>query len=282
MRKWLFLPSALLVLISLFVLAGRPLAELVGLVRASADTSLDGILGQVPVEVRDKQLDHDLDRQRQSVIDREVQMNLSQRQVEKLAEDVAALAARVERRQRLLVDAYPVLQQATTDGLASVRFASVERSLADFQREVDGLLAEQEREERQLTIKRDSLDRLRRSVTDGDQALADMRHGLLALEQEIETLRARREQAQLEAETLDVVASTTAPGDRHTLGAATEVLRDEVEAIEVENEVRRGHVPSSRTATTGLARDWDRLERLKAIRDAATPTTPGPTTDGQQ
>ncbi len=255
----------------LFLLAGRPLGELLGLARAGADVTVDGMVDTVPTEVRDRALDHDLRRQQSRVTEHQIALNLSRREVETLEQQVAELEQRGARRQRLLAEAYPVLEQATEEGLATVSFAGAEHTLASFQADIDRLLTEEDRETRQLAIRREGLSKLTRSVADGERALGDMRDALVALEQEIELLRTRREQADLESRTLEMVAGVdAAPGlDASELGSQAEALRRDIERKEAANEARRAGLPvGAGGSATALERDYERLERLRALREA--------------
>lgn len=269
MLKFASIATALIAaLVLLFVLAGRPLAELSGLARAGADVAMDEAVKRVPEEVRDRQLDHDLELRRRQAIDHQVQLQLSRRQIEALEAEVALLDERSERRRRLLAEAHPVLAEAASSGRARVQFAGAEHALEQFQTDLDALLAEDEREQRQLEIKRTGLERLRQSHRDGEGAMAEMQTALATAAQEIELLRARRSQAQLEAKTLDLVSQVTyaAPAAVGT-GAAAQRLRQEVSTLEASNEARRATLPAQPSSNT-LARDWERLERLAAIRES--------------
>lgn len=65
MRKYIL--SGLVLLTLLFVVAGRNLRDLAGYFRASADVAADGLTEQLPTEVHDRKLDHDLERARQEL-----------------------------------------------------------------------------------------------------------------------------------------------------------------------------------------------------------------------
>lgn len=252
-----------------YAIAGRPIRDLLLLCSASADVAVDGALHQIPVEIRDRKLDHDVSHQRQQLTDHQVALNLSRRELDNLAEQVQQLQERSGRRQRLLAEAYPVLQQAMVEERTQVEFAGSVHTLGDFKKHLDALLAEDEREQRVLAIRGEGLQKLQASVTDGELALVDMRSALLSLEQEIELLRARREQAELDGKTLDMVAAASAAtGVSTSVGKETERLRNEVTKLEVGNEARRSTVPGA-AAKNVVVRDWDRLERLKAIHSGS-------------
>ncbi len=265
-------------LASLFLVAGRPIGELFGLVRASADVTVDSLVDGAPTPVTDRMLDHDVRQQRSRVTEHQVALELSRRQIEGLGRQIAELEARGKRRRRLLAEAYPVLRQATDKGLEQVQFAGSKHTLSAFQSQLDALLAEEERESRQLTIRRAGLTKLTTSVHDGERALAEMRDALAGLEQEIDLLRTRRDQAQLEAKTLDLVSAVgSAPSPQASrLGTQAAQLRKTVDRLEAGNQARRSNLPSS-ASTNRLSADWQRLERLAAFRDGAQDKPAAPT-----
>jgi chromosome segregation ATPase len=259
------------VLAGLFVVAGRRIGELVGYVRATADQTVDGLTEQIPDAVHDRKMEHEIMTARQELIDRQVQLNLSRGQIDELRNDIEQLEASVSRRQRLLAEAYPVLKEAIDQGKATVRFASNDFSMRDFQREIDDLMTLQDRETRQVKVKKEGLDRLEKSVHDGEQALADMRLGLEGAEQEVAVLKSRREQAQAESSALDMIASVTTHGQSATasIGGGVSRLKQDVERLEARNDARRDLAPvSQRQPTNQLSRTWSRLEELKAYHDA--------------
>lgn len=262
--------AAVLGLSFIFLLAGRRLGELGGYVRATAATGVEELEDNLPQEIHDRKLANDLDAARQDLIDRQVQLNLSRRQLTDLQSDVERLAASVARRKRLLAEAYPVLRQATDENLPTVIFASHEQPLAAFQADVDELMAQQERESRQLEIKRDGLTRLETSVREGETALAEMRRALESTEQEVAVLKSRRGQAEIEANTLDMIASVTEGADAKasSINQSLTRLRTDVDELEAQNEARRDLAPvGDRPMDNQVARNWSRLETLKAIAD---------------
>lgn len=277
-------------LLGVFALAGRGTHELKGFVRASADTAAEGVTESLPEEVHDRKIEQEMKQVRLDLIDRQVQMNLSVRKIEELSEEVAQLEGSTDRRQRLLAEAYPVLKSATDSQQKTVTWASQEFSLPQFQREIDDLLAMQDREIHQLTIKREGLSRLKKSVEAGDLALADMRRGLDDTEQQVAVLRTRREQAEVESQTLDLVSSATASQDTvaSSLSRGVDRLKENVTQTEARNEARRGIASvSERSGSNQVARGFNRLESLKAIHDtrvkpaaesAPAPATPDSTT----
>ncbi len=265
-----FLLLSVLVPTALYLVAGRQLSELFGFARASANVALDDLQRELPREVHDKKREQELATIRQELLDRQVQLTQSKNQISQLRKDLTLLADSLDRRQRLLSEAYPVLERATQEHLTKVTFANQEMPIAEFQRELDDLLARQEREEKQLTIKQQGLDRLQQSERQAEEALADMRRALDEAEQEVDILVARRSQAEVEAKTLEMAAAVsgnTRLGDEAVAGSVAR-LRDEVTGIESRNEARRLNAPAgTTTGSNRISRQWNRLEALKAIRD---------------
>ena len=158
MKLFLKILTVLLALpLCAFVIAGRPLSDLTGLFSAGADVAVDSAIDQIPTEIRDRKLDHDVQQQRQQLTDHQVALNLSRRELDTLAEQVRVLEERKGRRQRLLAEAYPLLQQATIEHRAEVQFAGNKHTLAEFQRNLDALLVDDERESRVFGIRAEGL-----------------------------------------------------------------------------------------------------------------------------
>lgn len=253
-----------------------------GYARATAETAAERVEDAIPAEIHDKKLDNEVSAVRQEIIDRQVQMNLSSRQISQLTEEVSRLEQSVASRKRLLADAYPILDSALKGQQVTVKFANQDYALADFQREIDDLLVMQDRETRQLEIKTKGLAQLQQSVEDGQTALNEMKHSLDSTEQEVAMLRSRREQANTEALTLDLVSSATAKSQSvgAELGQSVARLKGTVDQVEARNEARRGMAgPEQRPASRTIDRHWSRLESLKAIHEASQPanqTQPAP------
>jgi len=257
-------------LAALFLIAGRRLSDLSGYVRATAATGIDEVEDNLPKEIHDRKLANEIEAARQDLIDRQVQLNLSRRQLDQLQSDVERLTGSVARRKRLLAEAYPVLQQAIDQEQHLVVFASQQQSLDAFQADLDELMAQQERESRQLEIKQEGLQRLQTSVREGETALAEMRRALETAEQEVAVLKSRRGQAEMESATLDMIASVTSEGDAAatTINGSLTRLRTEVDQMEARNEARRDLAPvADRPMDNQVARSWSRLETLRAIHD---------------
>jgi hypothetical protein len=267
MNKWFKIAGGgLLALVGSYVVAGRSLGELAGYFRASADGTVAQLEEQLPQEVHDRKLAHDLTTVRKEVIERQVKLSQSKTQIAQLRDDVQKLEASLAVRKRLLAEAYPILEAATRDNVTQVRFANADYPLADFQREVDDLLAMQDSETKQLDIKQSGLARLERSEREGELALTEMRRALDSAEQEVAVLKSRREQAETESQTLDMVASVASASavTSDNVGKCLNRLRTDVSRLESENDAKRDMAPvAGRQSTNQLARQWNRLEELK-------------------
>ncbi|MCY2962993.1 MAG: hypothetical protein NT069_04950, partial [Planctomycetota bacterium] len=104
-----FLLLTVLVPTVLYLVAGRQLSELFGFARASANVALDDLQRELPREVHDKKRQQELATIRQELLDRQVQLTQSKNQISQLRKDLTLLADSLDRRQRLLSEAYPVL-----------------------------------------------------------------------------------------------------------------------------------------------------------------------------
>ena len=271
-------------LVGVFAVAGRGTRELKGFVQASADRAADGVSESLPEDVHDRKIDQEMKQVRLDLIDRQVQMNLSSRKIEELTAEVTKLTGSTERRQRLLAEAYPILKAAIDSQQASLKWANQEFSLPAFQKEIDDLLAMQDREAHQLNIKREGLTRLKKSVDEGELALTEMRRGLDDTEQKVALLQTRREQAEVESQTLDLVNAATTNQDTvaASLNKSVDRLKENVGKTEARNEARRGTASvAERTGSNQVARSFNRLESLKAIHDSTAKSAaaePGPAT----
>ena len=265
-----FLVWGSMVPVGLYFVADRRVGDLLRLVRASADLTVDGLEAEIPQEVHDRRRQHELATLRQDLLDRQVQLTRSKSRVAEIQKEIDRLVASVERRQRLLGEATSVLEQATEQHLESVVFAQQSLSLAAFQQELDQLLAQQQHEERQLEIQRQGIARLQQTEEQAEAAIQQLQHTLAQAEQEVELLMARRAQAEVERQTLDMALSVTQPrgtGEDSLVGSVAR-LREEVQELETRNQARRANAPTGSVASSNrLARQWDRLEALRAIRD---------------
>ena len=265
--KWLgitFLGLTVLVGIS-----GRRISELMGYARATADKTVEQLEDSVPAAVRDQKLQNDIETARGEIIDRRVKLNLAASEVRRLQDEVGQLTAAVERRELILAEAYPALETASADRLTEVSFAGTKWQPVELGGEVDRLLMEQDRDERQLTIRTEALDRVVKSIAEGTAAITEMESRLLEAENEFQILVVRREQAQNENELLDLVASAGRSGKTvgANIGSTLEGLRGDVETLEARNDARRDVAPLQDPAPSKLSQAWGRLERLKALHD---------------
>ncbi len=254
----------------LFLVAGRNLADLVGYFRASADQTVSQLEDRIPDEVQDRKLANELTSVRKEVVERQVQLTQSKTQIAKLRADVINLEQTLAARKRLLTQAFPILQAAEKEQLQKVRFANADYRLVDFQRELDDLMASQESETKQLAIKKSGLRRLEKSEKEAETALADMRYALDGAENEVAILKSRREQAEVESKTLEMVAAVSEGVYSTTegVGRSLERLRDTVTRKEMVNEAKRGMAPANpRTSSNQLARQWNRLEALRKYNE---------------
>lgn len=256
--------------VGLYFVADRRVGDLLRLVRASADLTVDGLEAEIPQEVHDRRRQHELATLRQDLLDRQVQLTRSKSRVAEIQKEIDRLVASVERRQRLLGEATSVLEQATEQHLESVVFAQQSLSLAAFQQELDQLLAQQQHEERQLEIQRQGIVRLQQTEEQAEASLQQLQHTLAQAEQEVELLMARRAQAEVEKQTLDMALAVTEPrrSGEDALAGSVARLREEVQDLETRNQARRANAPTGSVASSNrLSRQWDRLEALRAIRD---------------
>lgn len=255
--------------IGLFVVSSHSVWDFTGYFQATADETVDSLTEQLPKEIRDRKMRNELKVARQELIDRQVALNLSRNQVEQLHEEIASLETSVAGREQLLAQAYPILKQAVDRDENHVRFASTDFALVDYQGEIDDLITQQDRETRQLEVKRKGLARVETSLREGEKALADMRQALEGVEQEVAMLKTRREQAEVESSTLDLISSvtTTQHSTTASIGENVERMKQEVEAIEARNHARRDMTPAADLSEGRLTRAWGRLETLKSYHD---------------
>ena len=261
--------GAALVVVGIVVVAGRSFRDVGGYVRAGAETTVDNLTGGLPREVRDKKLENDLGSVRTELVERRVKVNQSARQIEQLNQDVKVLAERIERDRRLLAEAYPALESATKGNLAKVRFASAEMPLADFQREVDDLLARRDNDTSELKVKREALSRLETRQKQAELALNESQRALETAEREVHLLKSRRDHAEVESRTIALVGaiSDSLKAPRESIGESLGRLRDEVSQLESRNDAERSMVPTSRSSGATITREFDRLQALRGIRD---------------
>ena len=119
-----------------------------------------------------------------------------------------------------------------------------------------------------------ALVRLQNSVEQSEISVSEMKRAVDQTEQEVAVLRYRREHADVESQTLDLISSSTAK--RETVGAVMNDgitrLKGNVNQLEARNETRRGRMSlDQRPSSNAVSRQWDRLESLKMIHDEALP-----------
>lgn len=257
-------------LIGLVILAGRSVRDLGGYFRAGAQTTVENITDSIPRDVRDKKLENDLASVRAEMVERRVKLNQSSREIEKLRKDVDNLAERSDRDRRLLAEAYPVLEAATKREKATVRFASAEMPLADFQKEVDDLLARRDRDGGELKVKREALTRLEARQRQAEQALDESLRALATADREVAVLKSRRDHAEIEARTIALVGaiSDSLKAPRESVSESLGRLRDEVTKLESRNDAERTMGPATaRPAGETITREFDRMQALRNLRD---------------
>lgn len=271
MRKSTVLGSALIIGVSgVLGLSSHSVAEMLGFARASADITVEGAANQLPVEVHDKKLDNELAQTQQELIDRQVQLTLSRHRLEDLNTEISKIRGSIEQRQRLLAEAYPVLESAVKENRAQIRFANREYSLAKFQSQIDDLLVQQSHEEQTLVMQSQGRERLEMSIAEAERSVEQMQNALETTKQEVAILRSRRSQAEVESQTLTLLAALrngSQPGDS-LVEKSLKTLKGGVERIEAENDARRGtSLTVDSTNGNDLTRGWSRLEALKKIHD---------------
>ena len=261
--------SGVLTLTVLVAMSGRGFRELFGYVKATADTTVNEMESSVPASVRDQKVRNDIEQARGDVIDRRVKLSLVESEIQRLNTEVSSLSAAVDRRKSILAEAYPTLEQVTSGSLIQVRFAGEDWSASEFSGEIDRQLLEQDRDEKQLSIRREALDRLTASVEEGRKALSEMQTALTTAEDEFNTLVTRREQASNESETLDLITAVGRNKDTATaaIGSGLEDLRSKVEKAEATNIARREMAPANQQPSSKLSVAWARLDRLKSLHN---------------
>ncbi len=249
--------------------SSRSLSEFFGYARATADTTVSHMEDSVPTEIRDQKLRNDIDQARSDIIDRRVQLNLATTEIRRMQDDIQQLQGKISRREVILAEAYPALQSAAEDRLAQVSFAGTEWLPAELGAEIDNMLLEQERDEKQLEIREDAMERLVASVEQGANAITQMEARLLEAENEFQALVVRRDQAENENELLDLVVAAGRRGNSAAahIGSNLQDLRGDVEEMEARNEARRTTVPAADPGYGRLSQAYNRLDRLKVLHE---------------
>ncbi len=265
----LALGSLGLSLILLVAMSSRRVGEFFGYVKATADHTVQGLEENVPNAIRDQKLQNDIEQARGEIIDRRVKLNLASSEIRRMQDEIDQLTAAANRRETILAEAYPALEAAAADRLTQVSFAGTKWIPTELGAEIDRLLMEQDRDERQLTIRREAMVRLVKSVEDGSAAITQMQAKLVEAENEFQVLVVRREQAANENDLLDLVASAGRTGKTAAaeIGTNLDGLRTDVEKLEARNEARRDAAPPGDRDSGRLTQAWDRLARLKALNE---------------
>jgi chromosome segregation ATPase len=251
---------------------GHKVRDLLGYAKASAEVTAESVADGLPREVRDKKLENDLAQVRAELVERRVKLSQSARQIETLRAELKSQTDRAERDKRVLIEACPVLESAVKGNKKTVKFASVEMPLGDFQHEVDDLLARRDRDGKELAIKREALARLESRQRQAEEGLADSARALEAAEREVALLKSRRDHAEVESRTIALVnaISDSLKAPRQSVGESLGRLRDEVSQLEARNEAERSLSPATaRVGSQTITREFDRLEALKAIQAEA-------------
>ena len=120
----------------LFAASSRSVWDLTGYFRAGADQTVDNLTQQLPTEVRDRKMQNELQVARQELIDRQVALSLSRTRSINCSRR-SRTGTSIAGREQLLAQAYPVLKRAIDRQEETIRFASTDFTMSDFQREID-------------------------------------------------------------------------------------------------------------------------------------------------
>jgi len=264
-------------LMILVVMSSRPLGDLFGYARATADTTVGELETSLPDAVRDQKVQNQLEDARGELIDRRVSLSLATGQIRDLQQEVSRLKTAIERRQTILADAWPAMETAAGDRSQPVQFAGSSWQPDELGAEVDRLLSEQDRDEVQLKVRSEALARLEHSVQESQSAVSDMDTRLQQVQTDFELLKMRREQAQSESDLLDLLATAGSSGDSTTgrLAGDLTALEQQVREREARNNARRESAPLSESGPSRLIQSYERLERLKTLHEQRKPATEG-------
>ena len=270
-------------LVVLVAVSSRPLSDLFGYARATADTTVNQLETSLPDDVRDQKVRNQLDDARGQLIDRRVSLSLATGQIQDLQDEIARLKAAIARRETILGDALPAMESAASDRATPVTFAGTAWQPADLNAEIDRLFNEQDRDEIQLKVRTEALERLQASVGESQRAVSDMETRLQQAESDFELLQVRREQAESESELLDLLSAAgrdagTASGQ---LANDLSEMEKQVRSKEARNSARRETAPPADVRPSRLTQSYERLERLRTLHqqrqaaagDAADPAT---------
>ncbi|MGV2333561.1 MAG UNVERIFIED_CONTAM: hypothetical protein LVR18_05340 [Planctomycetaceae bacterium] len=148
--------------------------DLFGYARATADTTVAELETSLPDAVRDQKVRNQLEDARGELIDRRVSLSLATGQIQDLTDEIARLKSAIARRETILADAWPAMESAAADRAQPVVFAGTSWQPADLSAEVDRLLSEQDRDEVQLQVRSEALERLQASVSESQAAVSEM------------------------------------------------------------------------------------------------------------
>lgn len=255
------------VLVLLVSVSSRPLGDLFGYARAAVDTTVAELETNLPEAVRDQKVRNQLDDARGELIDRRVSLSLASGQIQDLADEIARLKSAIARRETILADAWPAMEAAVADRAQPVVFAGTTWQPGDLSTEVDRLLSEQDRDEIQLQVRSEALERLQASVSESQSAVSEMETRLQKAESEFDVLKLRREQAESESDLLSLLAAAGNEENTSTAQLAKDLtdMEQQVREQEARNNARRDTVPPSESRPSRLTKSYERLERLKKL-----------------
>ncbi|TWU00972.1 coiled-coil domain-containing protein [Stieleria varia] len=259
--------GGVLFLVLLVTVSNTHLLELVGYLRATADETVEELQDNVPQAVRDRKLKNELDHARDQIVDRRVQLSLAESKTRKLDEEIESLTARVARREDVLAEAYPALEQASKNQAEMITFAGKQWKAEELAAQVDDLLSQQELDEQQLQIRTEALTRYQESIKEGNAVISQMELELVRADNEIAGLKLRREQARQESDLLELVSAQRDQGSVHAgIRSDLDKLRDSVDEEEARNQAHRA-VSGGVLQKSELSQSWERMERLKALHE---------------
>jgi uncharacterized protein (DUF3084 family) len=264
-------------LVLLVAVSSRPLRDLFGYARATADTTVAELETSLPDAVRDQKMRNQLEDARGELIDRRVSLSLATGQIQDLTDEIARLKSAIARRETILADAWPAMESAAADRAQPVVFAGTSWQPADLSAEVDRLLSEQDRDEVQLQVRSEALERLQASVSESQAAVSEMESRLQKAGSDFDLLKLRREQAESESDLLNLLAAAGSEGSTSTAQLAKDLtdMEQQVREQEARNAARRDSVPHSEARPSRLTQSYERLERLKKLHEQRRGETAG-------
>jgi len=250
-------------------ISSRRMVEITYYARATADTTVAELEDSLPDSVRDQKVRNQLDDARAELIDRRAGLSLATGQIEELHDEIARLKSAIARRETILADAWPAMESAAANRAQPVSFAGTSWQPADLSAEVDRLLSEQDRDEVQLKVRSEAIERLQASVSASQLVVSEMESRLQKAESEFDLLKVRREQAESESDLLNLLAAAGNDGSTSTAQLAKDLTDMEqlVREKEARNTARRDTVPPSEARPSRLTQSYERLERLKKLHE---------------